>query len=57
MNDLSTSENLILAVKYLKSAKQAHEVKYFDHGAQYIEWALEHISAAKTQIQQTTKNA
>jgi hypothetical protein len=57
MNDLSTSENLILAMKYLKSAKQAHEVKYLDHGAQYIEWALEHISAAKTQIQQRTKNA
>jgi hypothetical protein len=57
MNDLSTQENLILAVKYLKSAKQAHEVNYFDHGAQYIEWALEHISAAKTKIQQSTKNA
>ena len=57
MSDLTTSENLILAMKYLKSAKQANEVEYFDHGAQYVEWALEHISTAKTQIQQRTNNA
>ena len=57
MSDLTTSENLILAMKYLKSAKQANEVEAFDYGAQYIEWALEHVSAAKTQIQQRTKDA